>query len=847
MTLVRTCATFWRIVYVKFYFELTRTATASTTGGDSDASVPRAAVGIVNEHGNIVDKDGNVVGEVGQISHNASKLVGSTVTATGDVVAESGDILGKASLGNEYTTQTDKGTKSGGGWNITGKAKSVYDTVNKARGPINTAVKGYNTWSQFQDGNKEGNQSGQLPQNTSSENVPGANINSPINVEDHDDSNEAEKRSSADTGPGNAVNEHTCKKFKGQDGSPIDSPNPADARESARNVQNTTENDTKEASDSTKDVQHGDCSLEVQSPRPIEETAETASVEGTGRNQAEVGDDNVAMLDSDNAKAIGEEDVANTQNNEEMLDVDEAKDADEGNIMKPEGEAQKLDAEEPQNNEDMPDVEATQPIDFSVLKGTTVNKAGNLVNKDGDIIGRLAEGSDAKKLVGKTVDEEGNIWNDTGRVIGKAEPIPESEREDATKDFAPFENFPDAIVEADGRVTSDGKQVGEVVEGDPKRLKGARVDEDGDILDRRGNAIGRAQAWEEPEPEPEVPVEDPDRSCLAGKRVNKAGNVVDSDGTIYGRVVEGNTKALVGRMCDKDGNIMSESGERVGKAEIVPEHEREGSKEGPFAELEGLSISKDDKVITHSGDVVGRLISGDSKKLYGRPVDEDGDVIDKNGNVIGKAERWEEPVVEKKKSPLAGRKVNREGNIVDEDGNVIAKLVSGDISICAGKEVDDDGDVINSKGNTVGHASLLEDIPPEPTESAEDKESREQAEKDKQLAATLATSVEGSLEKLRPILKMITDKVDTADKTPKEELDEEQLVKEVKPLIEEGGKILTETNGVIRGMDPDGRIQRNAKHKSKTNDASPEEHHLAEVLQEVSSHNASIGAPHTDT
>jgi hypothetical protein len=57
----------------------------------------------------------------------------------------------------------------------------------------------------------------------------------------------------------------------------------------------------------------------------------------------------------------------------------------------------------------------------------------------------------------------------------------------------------------------------------------------------------------------------------------------------------------------------------------------------------------------------------------------------------------------------------------------------------------------------------------------------------------------------------------------------------VKPLIEEGGKILTETNGQIRGMDPDGRIQRNAKHKSGTKEASPEEHHLAEMLKELTS------------
>ncbi|GAO16796.1 hypothetical protein UVI_02053370 [Ustilaginoidea virens] len=470
--------------------------------------------------------------------------------------------------------------------------------------------------------------------------------------------------------------------------------------------------------------------------------------------------------------------------------------------------------------------EAGKPLDLGVLKGTTVNKAGNLVDKKGDIIGRLVEG-DAKQLVGTSADDQGRIWNSSGQVIGRAEPIPEDERDETAKDFAPFENFPDAVVEADGRVVSDGRQVGQVVEGDPKRLKGCHVDEDGDILDRRGNVIGRAESWDEPEAEPEPEV---DQSALAGKRVNKAGNVVDSQGQIWGRVVEGDLKALIGRMCDKQGNIMSESGEVIGRAELVPEHEREGSREGPFAELAGCTVAKDGTVVTPSGEVVGRLVSGDAKVLYGRPVDEDGDVLDKNGNVLGKAERWEEPEVEKKVNPLAGRKVNREGNVVDEEGNIIGKLTSGDVNICAGKEVDDDGDVVNAKGVTLGHVSLLEDIP---TESEEEKKEREQREKDRQLAGQLAALIEQSLDKLRPILKLITDKVDRAERTPKDELDEKQLVREVKPLIEDGSKILTETNGAVRGMDPDGRIQRQAKQRSGTKEATPEEHHLAEVIKEL--------------
>ena len=64
-------------------------------------------------------------------------------------------------------------------------------------------------------------------------------------------------------------------------------------------------------------------------------------------------------------------------------------------------------------------------------------------------------------------------------------------------------------------------------------------------------------------------------------------------------------------------------------------------------------------------------------------------------------------------------------------------------------------------------------------------------------------------------------------------MDEQKLVDTVKPLIEQGSAILQETNGAIRGLDPDGRIQSNAKGKTSGRDATPEEHQLAEVLKEL--------------
>jgi Protein of unknown function (DUF3659)/Domain of unknown function (DUF6987) len=100
-------------------------------------------------------------------------------------------------------------------------------------------------------------------------------------------------------------------------------------------------------------------------------------------------------------------------------------------------------------------------------------------------------------------------------------------------------------------------------------------------------------------------------------------------------------------------------------------------------------------------------------------------------------------------------------------GDVIAKLTDGDVGKCAGKEIDEDGDVYNAKNQVIGHVTLLEDIPPEPeaepepepepTETPEEIEERKQLEQDKKLAGQLAMCVQQSLDKINPVLKMITD------------------------------------------------------------------------------------------
>lgn len=59
----------------------------------------------------------------------------------------------------------------------------------------------------------------------------------------------------------------------------------------------------------------------------------------------------------------------------------------------------------------------------------------------------------------------------------------------------------------------------------------------------------------------------------------------------------------------------------------------------------------------------------------------------------------------------------------------------------------------------VGHVTLIEDIPEpeEPKESEEEIAARKEAENDRKLAGQLASCIEQSIDKIKPILKMIED------------------------------------------------------------------------------------------
>ena len=394
-----------------------------------------------------------------------------------------------------------------------------------------------------------------------------------------------------------------------------------------------------------------------------------------------------------------------------------------------------------------PPEEEEVPLDTSILEGLPVNKQGNVIGPEGVPIGRVVEGN-PKELAGRKCDAEGQVWNDNGKVIGRCEVIPENERE--AKPEGPFAGLEGCVVVKDGMVEDEeGNTVGVVVDGDPKKLVGRAVDEDGDIVDKYGNVKGHAERYEEP------PEEVADLSSLDGKIVNKAGNVVDEHGTIYGRIAEGDPEELAGRKVDGEGHIWSDNGKIIGQAELLPGG-RVQAPEGPFAGFENLVVAKEGMVTDASGQIVGKLDEEsmpNAEKLLGRKVDEDGEILDKAGNSIGKAIRWTPEEKERRVNPMSGHKVNKDGEVRDENGELLGMVTDGHLPTLVGCEVDDNGFVIDNDGNKIGECTLIENLQEDEGPTEEEIKKAHDAD----IAKKMNNIVVQTIEKMEPVCKNITD------------------------------------------------------------------------------------------
>jgi len=113
----------------------------------------------------------------------------------------------------------------------------------------------------------------------------------------------------------------------------------------------------------------------------------------------------------------------------------------------------------------------------------------------------------------------------------------------------------------------------------------------------------------------------------------------------------------------------------------------------------------------------------------------------------------------------------------------------------------------------------------------EDSRSPEQRKKDAELAERLSSIIENANRRVVPLCKTIRQHIEDEEGKKDDEKDEAFLTKKVRPLIEQAEKALNQTNGAIRGADPDNRLSNKATRNVADHKATGEEQRLAEALK----------------
>ncbi|KAL9712303.1 hypothetical protein Ac2012v2_003537 [Leucoagaricus gongylophorus] len=116
-------------------------------------------------------------------------------------------------------------------------------------------------------------------------------------------------------------------------------------------------------------------------------------------------------------------------------------------------------------------------------------------------------------------------------------------------------------------------------------------------------------------------------------------------------------------------------------------------------------------------------------------------------------------------------------------------------------------------------------------ETQKDSRTQEEVDQDNALADRLSLIIEDANEKIVPICEMIRKHIENMEAKKEEDRDEDELVKQVKPLLEQADKTLNETKGAVNGADPEKRLSNRAKRNMQDHVATPSEQRLAEALK----------------
>ena len=264
-------------------------------------------------------------------------------------------------------------------------------------------------------------------------------------------------------------------------------------------------------------------------------------------------------------------------------------------------------------------------------------------NERGRSVGKIVE-SNPKRLLGLGVDEDGDVLDKYRNVKGRADPLKYRGQEAIDSSV-----LTGKTLNKEGFVVDDdGNPLGRLVEGNAEELAGLRCDDNGQIS--IGSVVrGRCEHLQVPEvkgaeakglEEPLEGIKDqlPGIEALEGRELDQAGEMPDEEGHLPGQIedMELNKKLAHGEI-DPD----------TVRIDTIPECERLSTEGGDiFADIDGLSLSEDGTVKDGEGNIIGKIVEGNPKRLRGLIVDGDGDIVDKYGNVKGHAERLEDSEVD---------------------------------------------------------------------------------------------------------------------------------------------------------------------------------------------------------
>jgi len=118
-----------------------------------------------------------------------------------------------------------------------------------------------------------------------------------------------------------------------------------------------------------------------------------------------------------------------------------------------------------------------------------------------------------------------------------------------------------------------------------------------------------------------------------------------------------------------------------------------------------------------------------------------------------------------------------------------------------------------------------------PSDTTSDDRNEEQVREDAELANRLSALIEDANERVVPLTKMIRKHIENMDARPEDQRDEKELVEAVRPLLIQAEKIMNETQGMVKGADPENKVSNRAKRHKANHNATPEEQRLAEALK----------------